>query len=520
MGYMKDSTGRRLDSFAVADRGLKHNSLQLIAESRVNPGNAFTVNGPSQGSRMNVIPSVSSSHIVLAFANISNANNLGEWTGDTTVKVTASLEALATGGVSSETGLRVVATFNGLRYGEMAPGAILYSDPIPFDAVAGNPFFVRTNMQTPGSNLMVPVGFAAQGGTGAGGSNNGDGVSVFAAIAQGTMVTSSISPQTYPGAVAVLGYTGAYTPTAAILGDSIMAGVGDEGFGRNDGGYLVRALTGQTSIKYVYPTNPKIPFVRLARSGETLASFLTNASGSAFSQPTFSTVRSKLANLASTIMFEYGTNDLGSSLDTMKTNYVTAANSFLRRGKRFVGCTLLPKTTSTDTWMTAANQTVSANEADRVAFNTWLRDGTFAAATINPSNCAIFDGAAAVEVNASNVLTLNGGRWKGEANGGTPAATGTLTSGSTTTTINDTTNAWTQDQWRGYSLIMTSGAATGTAHTILSNTATAINLGGLLGTPATGDSYQIVRVYTKDGGHPSSTGHAAIAASFDLGLVK
>lgn len=503
-----------------APRGLKHNSLQLIAESRVNPGNAFTLAGPSRSSRMSVIPTKSSSHIVLAFANISNANNLGEWPGDCTVRVSAALEYLSSSGVTSETGVRVGATFGSRKHGEMAPGAVLFSDPIPFDAVAGTQFFVRINMQTAGSSLMMPVGFSPQGGTGPGGLNNGEGVSTQAAIVNGTISTATVGTQTYPGPVAILGYVDGAVPTAAILGDSIMAGVGDEGYGRNDGGYLVRALSGQTGIKYVFPTTPLVPFIRLARSGETLASFLTNASGSAFGAQTFSSVRSAIADLASTILFEYGTNDLGGTLATIKANYVQAANSFLRRGKNFVGCTLLPKTTSTDGWMTATNQTVGASESDRVAFNTWLRDGTFAAATIAPAKCAVFDGAAAVEVNASNVLTLNGGRWKAEANGGTPAASGTLTSGSTTILLNDTTKAWTQDQWRGYSLVMTSGADAGQCNTILSNTATALNLGGLTSTPATGDAYQIVRTYTKDGGHPTSTGHAAIAMTFNLGLVK
>jgi lysophospholipase L1-like esterase len=469
---------------------------------------------------MSVIPAVTSSHIVLAYANITSANNLGEWSGDTNVKVTAALEYLAAGGPTSETGLRVAATFNGQKFGEMAPGAVLYSDPIPFDAVAGTQFFVRTNFQTTGSNLLCPVGFAPQGGTGPGGLGNGEAATSFAATINGSIGTATLTAFTYPGPVAVLGYVSGHIPTAAILGDSIMAGVGDEGFGRNDGGYLVRALTNQLGIKNVFPTTPKVPFIRLARSGETLQSWLTNASGNQFGLTTASVVRAKIADLASTILFEYGTNDLGSSLTTIKANYIAAANSFLRRGKYFVACTLLPKTTSTDAFMTVANQTLGANEADRVAFNTWLRNGTFAAATINPAACAVFDAAAAVEVNSSNVLTLNGGFWKAEANGGVPAVSSTVTSGSTTSVTNDSTQAWTQDQWRGYTLIFTSGALANTANTILSNTATALNTGTMSAAAATGDAYKIVRTYTKDGTHPTSTGHAAIAAAFNLGLVK
>ena len=497
--------------------GLTHHSMQLIAEDRVNPSNAAPLYGQSNSSRMSVIPTVTSSHIVLAFANITNANGLGEWGGDCVVKVYAALEYLSGSGITSETGQRVIATFNGLKHGEMAPGAILFSDPIPFDAVAGTQFFVRTNMQTQGSNLAVPAGYSLQGGTGPGGLGNGDGQQTYAAVENGTIGATSISSQTTVGPVAILGYASKRTPTAAILGDSINAGIGDGGFGRNDGGYLVRALTGQTAAKYVFPTTPLIPFVRCAHPGETLNQFLNQAS-SLGSAPTFSAVRSKLADLASTVLFAYGTNDLGGTLATIQSQYIQAANSFLRRGKTFVACTLLPKTTTTDSWTTTANQTVSANEATRTAFNTWLRNGTFAAATISPKNCAVFDAAAAVEVNSAGVLTLNGGLWKPST--GSPADSGSITSGSTTSSWNDTTKAWTQDQWRGYVLRITSGANSGALQTILSNTATSINTGAFSSTPATGDTYQILQTHTVDGTHPSSYGHAAIAATFNTGLVK
>lgn len=499
--------------------GLMHSSLQLVAESRVNPSNASPIYGQSNSSRISVIPTASSSHIVLAYANITSANGLGEWGGDTTVRIYAGLEYLAAGGPTSETGQRVAATFRGLKHGEMAPGAILFSDPIPFDVIAGTQFFVRTNFQTQGSNLGSPGGYNMQGGTGPGGLNNGDGSQSYAAIEAGSIGTSGIGAQTVPGPVAILGYVNAHTPTAAILGDSINAGTGDAGFGRNDGGYLVRALTGQTAPKYVFPTTPLVPFVRCARPGETLNQFLNQAS-SLTSSPTFSAVRSQIADLASTVLFAYGTNDLGGSLSTIQSQYVQAANSFLRRGKTFVACTLLPKTTSTDSWTTTANQTVGANEANRTAFNTWLRSGSFANATINPSACSVFDAAAAVEVNSTGASTLNGGFWKPAPNSGATSDTGTLTASSTTSTLNDTTKAWTQDQWRGYVLRFTSGANAGALQTILSNTATAINVGAFGSTPATGDAYQILQTYTVDGVHPTSYGHAAIASTFNKGLVK
>ncbi|ELB87336.1 hypothetical protein Rwratislav_40360 [Rhodococcus wratislaviensis IFP 2016] len=414
---------------------LSHSGLMPIAESRCNPSGSGIMLGQSVSSRISVIPTVSTSHVVLVYANISNANGLGEWGGDCTVKVTAALEYKSTSGVATENGIRVPAYFGGQKVGELAPGAILMSDPIPFDAVAGTQLFVRTNMQTNGSSLGVPTGMSLQGGTGVGGVNNGEGYVSYAAIRNGTIGTSTASTsQTYPGPVAILGYVNGYVPTAGIFGDSIQAGTGDGGYGRNDGGYLVRAPTAQPGTSYSFPTTPVVPFFRLARGGESLNQFLTQASALG-AVPTYSHVRNKMSSLVSTVLFAYGTNDLGGTLATLKTQYIQAANSFLRKGKYFVGCTLLPRTTSTDGWSTAANQTVTAVESDRAAFNTWLRDGTFASATVNPAGCAIFDGAAAVEVNSSGVLTLNGGRWKPAS--GSVVATGTLTAGSSATSLTD-----------------------------------------------------------------------------------
>jgi hypothetical protein len=39
-------------------------------------------------------------------------------------------------------------------------------------------------------------------------------------------------------------------------------------------------------------------------------------------------------------------------------------------------CTVLPRTTSTDSWATTANQTLPSYEANRLAHNNWLRDAS------------------------------------------------------------------------------------------------------------------------------------------------
>ncbi len=64
----------------------------------------------------------------------------------------------------------------------------------------------------------------------------------------------------------------------------------------------------------------------------------------------------------------------------------------------------MPRTTSTDLWTTAANQTPAAAESLRVAVNDWIR--------ANPSPLTgYFEVANLVEVNSSGTFTQDGGRW-------------------------------------------------------------------------------------------------------------
>jgi lysophospholipase L1-like esterase len=502
---------------------LSHHGLQLIADARCNPGNVVPVSaGGNQGSslstRMSVIPAVSTSHVVLGFGNFTGANSLGEWWGESAVWVYAALEYLSGSGVTSETGGRVTVTFKGRRGAQMEPGSLLFSDPVPFDAVAGTRFFVRVNMQNAGTNLLFPTGYNIQGGTGPGGVNNGEASSTLAAVEKGTIGSGSVS-QNRPGYVAILGYTSRYVATAGILGDSIAAGSGDSGFGLNDGGFLVRALGGQLSRAFTDGVTPVVPYTRCARSGETLHSFLNQGSTSTAGVVTSSPLRLAIASLATTVICEYGTNDLGNgTLEALQADVIQLANSVLRRGKRFVQCTVLPKTTSTDGFFTTTNQTQTAYEANRVAFNLWVRSGAMAAATILPGKVGYWDTASAVEVNAAGTLTTDGGYWLRSE---TPELTGTFTAGSTTTVLNDTSKAWTQDQWRGWMIRVTSGTGSGQATTIQSNTPTAINIGtGWSNAPANGDGYQIYKGYTGDGTHPSTDGAIEIAESYPVGLVR
>jgi len=79
---------------------------------------------------------------------------------------------------------------------------------------------------------------------------------------------------------------------------------------------------------------------------------------------------------ASDIIIQMGTNDLGAGVSTIKSRLETLIAAF--PGKRVWVTTINPITTSTDSWATLANQTVGANEADRVGINYLIRGNAIA----------------------------------------------------------------------------------------------------------------------------------------------
>lgn len=131
----------------------------------------------------------------------------------------------------------------------------------------------------------------------------------------------------------------------------------------------------------------------------------------------------------------------------------------------------------------------------------------------------VFDSASAVEVNGSGVKGTNGGFWGLPV--GPTLVTGTLTA-STSTVATDSTKTWTQDQYRGYTLMITADATTPASVgqvVCLGNNGTAGTMGNFgvwITTPSVGASYAILQVLClNDGIHPTTQGHILMAQKID-----
>lgn len=183
---------------------------------------------------------------------------------------------------------------------------------------------------TSGTNLVMTKGSG-------GNSGNSDGFN--------TNFSNSARP------AAILQFTN--QPSVFLAGDSIFASVGDAADSQFATGWGARAV------------GNKYGWINAGVSGEALAQIYNNANY---------TKRATLSTFCSHVISNYGTNDFPTAATTTLTRYGTFLTNYFA-GKPVLISTLLPRTTSSDVFATEVNQTVTANEAIRLAFNDGIRLG-------------------------------------------------------------------------------------------------------------------------------------------------
>ena len=484
-------------------------------------------------------------------------------------------------------------------------------------------FTVNTQFENvvPGALGYFPTGGAVSGATGTGQSASGEGVSKSYDCTQGGYLVPGLTGNGGCQPIVVLGLdnTGVGRSLSG-LGDSIMQATADNGFNSfNSGGWAWRATQNQTAG--VLLDTSKVPFMGFSMfgvGGETAAYCASNNG----------TQRSNLANLSTSVLSEYGTNDLSSGVCTLIKNQQIIALRALNPKRYFYLSELNPRPGSSDGFQTLANQTLVAgalSEACRRAYNNWGADTTGAVtysesnmfqgfagavgptyniyggangtatqfwfaypclqgsevitnggaactysaspsgqnqysylltATINGStyisgiqfgsapsngnaiaatytkiagfvpllgtNCTWLTGpATALEINGSGAFQVNGGfcRISDAPLVGPRAVTATSSS-----SLTDSTQTWTVNQWAGYCVLIVTDSVTPTAvgqvQCIGTNTATVLSAGSWNVTPSTSATYAILKSYIANTPHPSSFGHMAIASAINLALIQ
>lgn len=303
-------------------------------------------NGTDTGTntRAPYVAPVELTEIEVAFGNLSIGSN-GEVPGQpaNTITVMAALEYPA----SSYTPI----FFQGRRAVTLDAMAQVWSDPIAIRVPAGATYYIRTYMTVTGT-------WYQQGYTDGGTVVGSQGTSEVDQTLSGTISGTPSRPY-IPQGVRARNQSAA-TLRIAGFGDSITGGVGDS----TGKGWFMRAFANYRKI-------------RLAQSGEKATS-VVGVNGSK---------RLAMAAGCNAAFHCYGVNDVnfGRTAAQIEADLASRWLAHQNRGWVGYGATLTPITTSSDSFATLANQTVNANDAVRVAVNTWLRAG----APLDPTTKAV-----------------------------------------------------------------------------------------------------------------------------------
>lgn len=174
----------------------------------------------------------------------------------------------------------------------------------------------------------------------------------------GTTTTLSFFP------VMITGIPQERHPAVIIWGDSLSAGVGDV---TTDANGAVGCM--EKACMNVYGTGKHMPFSNFSKSGDVSTTYEADEAQSRFA----------FLEFATHVLFSLGSNDIGSGRTAaqIKASMQEAWAHARIFGLTIGAMTLPPRTTSTDSWATTANQTVVAGYASnsiRGEINAWLRE--------------------------------------------------------------------------------------------------------------------------------------------------
>lgn len=453
----------------------------------------------SQTSRIRCVIRGGAVMVRLVYANWYLPSGSAEVAMGNSYDVKASIENPTVSGGRPNGDVVIPVFFNGKRTATVENNGYIISDPVCVNAAADWAIFIRS-MATVTSGGRFPTNYPT--------STTGTAQADTSGVAEGFVAnTDSVDSGTIsaasgyafgPVAVLVEAVNSVHTHGVLVIGDSIARGTG--------------IITARGSFLAQGCIDLGIPVYRLAVGGDSFA----------YSKSATNVYRRMaLAKYARHAVINMGTNDVfnGSSLSTLKADAIAFWKLLSDQGVKVHQTTILPRPgASTDGYLTASNQSIvnSGYESVRTGFNTWLR--TTAIADAGGALASVIDSAAQIEVNSSNVLTLNGGFWKAPGSGAV-SQTGTATS-YTTTTLTDSSKAWTTNQFQGQVLFI-SEATTGAGQIarITSNTGTVLSLNPALTLPTGTVMYQVAPAYCWDHTHPTESAHIAIQAGLSLSYL-
>ena len=238
------------------------------------------------------------------------------------------------------------ARFGGEVTGRVANGATVTTDPVPVAIPDGATFWVRLwyrGSRFAFSHYTVGLGQVARYDALAFGPSAED-------LTMGGLVTTTdIVAYAYPAAIIAR----SVAPSVCLFGDSRVFGLTDvrDGDGA-DGGELARSV------------GPRYAYIGMGVSGDTAIGTLGETAN-----------RAALGRYCSAVVVQSGINDVVAGATAESIAVARARIGELFQGAAVFGTTLAPWTASSDGWATEVNQTATAHEAERAAFNDLARAG-------------------------------------------------------------------------------------------------------------------------------------------------
>jgi hypothetical protein len=262
---------------------------------------------------------------------------------------------------------------------------MLKSDPIPIPMTAGQIFFVQTYTTSASAAYNSFVG-------------NDSGESFYGNDGTSYLQPTWDSSQSGTVSIAPSAITAFVHPTnqvgVLLYGDSIAQLYnGDQTYITN--GWLQRALVSYPSGSYNY-----IPVVNCGIGSSSII-------GQTNSVNYFQALYPLSKGWVRSVVFEGGFNDFF-SLGYTAANVEFAARwhwAYMRSigASNIIACTVKPATTSTDGWLTVANQSPRSGDGERLLYNAWLRTQVGISGGVD----AVFDLATALasSTNSSRLAT-------------------------------------------------------------------------------------------------------------------
>lgn len=447
-------------------------------------------------------------HVRLVYGAYYKSSNTEAAIGNA-ISVRCSLQHKGTTN-DDQTKRRYPLSLDGARTMTVADGDLLVTDWLPFALNVDEDFFVYSAVTAVagGADKRPAAPRDVVGGTSGGGLNNGEGSLTGTDCTLSTNVNVGEANGAF-GPMVVEGLTvdGSVCLSIALMGDSVVEGTGDAGFGRGWGSWAERLFFG------LYP-DYRYPGVKVAYGSEKLNDWqdITN-----------SWRRRRAMENVTHVMLGYGINDLdlgAGNYATLQSQTTTEVAHWRALGKKVIVATLPPMTNaSANGWTVAATVSNRKNESavnGRIAFNNWVRDGSGAgldylsrvAAEVDnphPGGYAFVDMASQLECDAFGKMKVNGGYLRGYT--GALTVSGATAGASSSTTRVTLATAAVADQFRGLTCRLDSSGA---CSTVWYNDTTDAYLKTAITGMTSGVAYSLYPGPSEDGIHPSY-GHRTIA---------